>query len=185
MKYPFLPLAIIAISVPGTGYAEDTQIVEMAIEVAKAKGIEPVPLVSILKQESGDPKRGFALNPYALNVKGRSYYPASKSEAYAIIHEAMISGKNSVGVGLGQVEWLYHAESFDSYWDALGVEKNLDVTSDYLKKMLKRCGGNYACAVGSYHNMNKKVGYEYLSYVAKRCRDLYSQKECEVLDEKY
>lgn len=157
-------------------------IIQMVDRKAKQVGIPSFIVVSVISHESGDPKNEFFINPNALNIKGRSYYPATKSKAYALIVNALTEGKDSVGVGIGQVEWKYHDRSFVSLWEALDPEKNLDVTLGYLKEMIEYCDGVYSCGVAAYHNRNKSIGKKYLGFVARRCVALYGDKKCEVLD---
>lgn len=165
--------------------ASDADLVKMIEDIAVRESVEPYLAVSIISHESGNPKHNFSINPYALNIKGKSYYPKSKSHSYELIHKAILDGFDSVGVGLGQVEWKYHSNSFKSYWDALDPQKNAEVTSKYLRAMISRCGGNVACGVASYHNMNRPVGEKYLALVARRCEALYGVEKCKELRNGY
>lgn len=64
---------------------------------AGAEGTGPPPRLveAIARQESG-------LNPLAVNVAGKSYYPGTRAEAEAIIREAQTAGL-SFDVGMMQV----------------------------------------------------------------------------------
>ncbi|HAS8195768.1 TPA: hypothetical protein I7682_17960 [Vibrio vulnificus] len=158
------------------------QLVHNKSRVAK---LNPKIVMSVVSHESGDPSKGFAPNPYALNIEGRSEYPENRVEAYRMIVQSLIRGNRTVGLGLGQVEWAYHSDKFDSYWDALDPEKNIDVTISYLNQMKVRCKGSVACMVGSYHNMTPSIGHAYLERVAKRCSAMFGRNNCGELYETY
>ncbi len=162
--------------------AEQDYLYSVIANAAIVREIDPVVLESVITQESGDPQNAFRLNPYALNIKGLSVYPVNKIEAYRRIVKELAKGTDSVGVGLGQVEWRYHSSSFNSLWDALDIHKNIAVAADYLAEMYKRCKGDTTCAVATYHNRNKEIGLKYARYVAMRCVARYPQSECEVFD---
>lgn len=163
----------------------NSDLFSMIERISNQENVAPFLMISIMTHESGDPRNNFKLNPYALNIKGKSYYPSSKKEAYTIIHHAMMDGYNSVGVGLGQVEWIYHSHSFKSYWDALDTEKNTEVSVKYLRDMIQYCDGDLACGVASYHNKNKSIGSKYLSFVARRCSALFGDEQCKELHDGY
>ena len=60
----------------------------------------PAPLVeAIARQESG-------MNPLALNVAGKSYYPATREEAEQLIRKAIAAGQ-SFDVGTMQTNALH------------------------------------------------------------------------------
>ncbi|WP_114708997.1 transglycosylase SLT domain-containing protein [Vibrio cholerae] len=162
-------------------------IVDLLTDSAVDHGIPPEVLISLATHESGDPNKNFKINPYALNVKGRSVYPSSKVDAYKRIIKEVIDGKDSVGVGVGQIEWKFHSSSFGSYWEALDVHNNVNATTSYLKKMYKEfCRSkSFSCAVAAYHNRNKDVGKTYLSKVIYQCVRLYGEKSCEPLTEPF
>lgn len=64
-----------------------------------ALAAEPAPLVeAIARQESG-------LNPLAVNIAGKSYYPATREEAAQLIQRAIAAGQ-SFDVGKMQINSL-------------------------------------------------------------------------------
>ncbi|MEH6454910.1 MAG: hypothetical protein V7749_01180 [Cocleimonas sp.] len=137
-------------------------------EIAKEKGVDPLVFAAIILHESGDPKRYCVINPYALNLGGFSYYPNSKLEAYKMLIEAVMRGENQLGVGAGQIEWVWHKDKFNSLWDALNLDKNLNESAIYYSKMIELCDGESWCGVGKYHNRDPKIGLAYSSKVKKK-----------------
>ena len=118
-----------------------------------AEPITPPKLVeAIARQESG-------LNPLAVNVAGKSYYPATKEEAENIIRQAQAAGK-SYDVGIMQI---------NSWWiERLGIEpfSLLErATNEHwgkwiLKEEITRHGLNWQ-AVGKYHSPVPERGRRY------------------------
>lgn len=173
---------------PALAMSDSTpNIMDVLTESAKQNGIPPQVLISLATHESGDPNNNFAINPYALNVKGRSVYPKSKVDAYKRIMKEVVAGKDSVGVGVGQIEWKFHESSFASYWDALNIQNNVDATTAYLVKMYRDfCRSkSYSCAVAAYHNRNRDIGRTYLSKVVSQCVRLYGEADCASLKEPF
>ncbi|MCR9909683.1 transglycosylase SLT domain-containing protein [Vibrio campbellii] len=176
-------LAMCCLAVSSSVFSES--LTELVYDTANRYGLNPVVFHSMITQESGDPKNGLSLNPNALNIGGLSKYPASKEEAYELILNALGEGHDTVGVGLGQVEWRYHSDKFFSLWEALEPEKNIDVAAGYLKEMVKYCKGNIACGVGAYHNRTYSIGKGYVSLVANKCERLYGKDKCAELRQGY
>ncbi len=123
---------------------------------APALAAEPIPplklVEAIARQESG-------LNPLAVNVAGKSFYPVTREEAESIIREAQAAGK-SYDVGLMQI---------NSWWiDRYGIpaEKLLDpvFNAEWGKKILteeiSRNGLSWQ-AVGKYHSPDQERGRRY------------------------
>lgn len=113
----------------------------------------PAPLVeAIARQESG-------LNPLAVNVAGKSYYPTTREEAERLIREAIAAGK-SFDVGKFQI---------NSWWlDRFGIDpvSLLDpgVNEAWGKRILAeeiaRHGLNWK-AIGKYHSPDPERGRQY------------------------
>ena len=118
-----------------------------------AEPITPPGLVeAIARQESG-------LNPLAVNVAGKSYYPATREEAERLIREAIAAGK-SFDVGKMQI---------NSWWmNRFGIDPvsllNPDVNEAWGKRILAeeiaRHGLNWQ-AVGKYHSPDSERGRQY------------------------
>ena len=126
----------------------------LLVPLYKADAQEPPPnlVEAIARQESG-------LNPLAVNVAGKSFYPASREEAESIIKAAQAAGK-SYDVGLMQINswWI------DRY--NISAEKLLDpaFNAEWGKKILadeiSRHGLNWQ-AVGKYHSPDTERGRQY------------------------
>ena len=137
-------------------------------DVAEKRGVDPLVFAAIILHESGDPKSNWVINPYALNLGGFSYYPIDKMEAYKLLIEAVIRGEKQLEVGAGQIEWVWHKEKFNSLWDALDFDKNLNESASYYADMIKLCHGESWCGVGKYHNRDPKIGLAYSSKVKEK-----------------
>jgi hypothetical protein len=146
----------------------DELLYQKIFDVADEKGVDRLVFAAIILHESGDPKSNWSINPYALNLGGFSYYPENKMAAYRLLIEAVIRGEKQLGVGAGQIEWIWHKEKFNSLWDALNFDKNLHESADYYADMIKLCGGESWCGVGKYHNRDPKIGLAYSSKVKEK-----------------
>ena len=111
---------------------------------------------AIARQESG-------LNPLAVNIAGKSYYPATREEAEQLIQKAVAAGQ-SFDVGKMQV---------NSWWmDRLGIDplSLLDPATNerwgkwILAEEIARHGLNWK-AVGKYHSPDPERGRQYAWYV--------------------
>lgn len=158
---------------------------DLVYSTAGRYGLDPIVFHSLITQESGDPRKDLSLNANALNIGGISKYPSSRDEAYEMILTALGDGHDTVGVGLGQVEWRYHSNKFPSLWDALDAKRNVEVAAGYFKEMVEYCKGNVACGVGAYHNRTRSIGRGYLALVANKCERLYGEHECAELRQNY
>ena len=107
---------------------------------------------AIARQESG-------LNPLAVNIAGKSYYPATREEAEQLIQKAVAAGQ-SFDVGKMQV---------NSWWmDRLGIDplSLLDPATNerwgkwILAEEIARHGLNWK-AVGKYHSPDSERGRQY------------------------
>ena len=113
----------------------------------------PAPLVeAIARQESG-------LNPLAVNIAGKSYYPATREEAERLIQKAIAAGQ-SFDVGMMQVNnWWMERFAIDPF-SLLDPATNERWGKWILAEEIDRHGLNWK-AVGKYHSPDPERGRQY------------------------
>jgi hypothetical protein len=123
-----------------------------------AKREPPAQLVeAIARQESG-------LNPLAVNIAGKSYYPATREEAERLIRDALVAGK-SFDVGVLQINsWWMERLAIDPV-SLLDPATNERWGKWILAEEIARHGLNWK-AVGKYHSPDPERGrvYAWLVY---------------------
>ena len=113
----------------------------------------PMPLVeAIARHESG-------LNPLAVNVAGKSYYPATRQEAEAVIQAAQAVGR-SFDVGLMQVNNWWMERYGIPPASLLDPAVNRALGEWILAQEIARHGFNWR-AVGRYHSPDEERGRRY------------------------
>ena len=121
---------------------------------AHAAGLEPpAPLVEAIgRQESGQ-------NPLAINVAGKSFYPATREEAEQLIQKAVAAGQ-SFDVGTLQVNsWWMKKFNIDPV-SLLDPAINEQWGKRILAEEIARHGLNWK-AVGKYHSPDEERGRQY------------------------
>jgi len=111
------------------------------------------PLVeAIARQESG-------LNPLAVNIAGKSFYPATREEAERLIRKAIAAGQ-SFDVGKMQINswWMEHY-AIDPF-SLLDAATNEHWGKWILAEEIARHGLNWK-AVGKYHSPDPERGRQY------------------------
>lgn len=107
---------------------------------------------AIARQES-------SLNPLAVNVAGKDYYPATRQEAEAIIEAARSAGKN-YDVGLMQINrWWIERHGIPPA-SLLDPDVNRQWGVWILEQEIARHGFNWR-AVGKYHSPDEERGRQY------------------------
>ena len=118
----------------------------------KAQEPPPALVKAIARQESG-------LNPLAVNVAGKSYYPATREEAERLIREAIAAGK-SFDVGKMQINsWWMERLALDPF-SLLDPATNERWGKWILAEEIARHGLNWK-AVGKYHSPDPERGRQY------------------------
>ena len=113
----------------------------------------PAQLVeAIARQESG-------LNPLAVNIAGKSYYPATREEAERLIRQAIAAGQ-SFDVGKMQINsWWMERYAIDPF-SLLDPAINERWGKWILAEEIARHGLNWK-AVGKYHSPDPERGRKY------------------------
>lgn len=121
-------------------------------------------LMAIAKTESN-------FNLWAINVRGKSYFPKSKAEALRIAKDAFQKRK-SFDVGLMQINVWWLKKYNISLETALEPQNNIILGAFILKYEISRHGLNWK-AVASYHtpvSKNPQRGKRYASMVIRNLR---------------
>ena len=128
-------------------------VLPLAVSAAAEETRPPAWLIeAIARQESG-------LNPLAVNVAGKDYYPATRQKAEAIIAAAQASGK-SFDVGLMQINrWWIERHNIPPA-SLLDPEVNRAWGVWILEQEIARHGLNWR-AVGKYHSPDEERGRQY------------------------
>ena len=129
-------------------------VIGLFVPLYKADGQEPPPelVKAIARQESG-------LNPLAINIAGKSHYPATREEAEGLIREAVAAGK-SFDVGKMQINsWWMERFSIDPF-SLLDPAVNEAWGKRILTEEIARHGFNWQ-AIGKYHSPDRERGRRY------------------------
>jgi len=124
----------------------------LPFSTAEAEEPPPALVTAIAKQESG-------LNPLAVNIAGKSHYPATREEAERLIREALAAGK-SFDVGKFQINnWWMKRFAIDPF-SLLDQDVNEAWGKRILAEEIARHGLNWQ-AVGKYHSPDPERGRRY------------------------
>ena len=117
------------------------------LRAADRYDIPPGILYAVGLTETG--KKG-SLQPNALNIEGKAYFPASRSEALAKVEEARRQGKVLIDLGCMQINHHYHASHFRGVNDMLDPRQNVDYAARFLATLHAR-HETWSMAVARYH----------------------------------
>lgn len=95
------------------------------------------------------------LQPYALNIEGKSVITESSGAAMKEFRVARRKGKILVDLGCMQVNHHYHGMNFASPDEMLDPEKNIIYAARLLKSLYVK-KGDWAAAVALYHASPRK-----------------------------
>jgi soluble lytic murein transglycosylase-like protein len=132
----------------GPGLASSNNICER--EMVAAAADEGIPLGVLYAVGLTETGRKGQLQPYALNVEGRSVLAASRDEALKEFRQARNEGKKLIDLGCMQINHHYHGKEFRSVADMLEPRGNVQYAARFLRE-LKAREGSWAMAVARYH----------------------------------
>ena len=134
-----------------------------AASAERAAGLPPGLLHAIGLRESGrrDPATGRVQpSPYAIDVDGAGYFPATREEAIATVADAQRRGARFIDVGCFQIDLRYHPMAFASLDEAFDPAANAAYAARYLAS-LHATYGSWPQAVAAYHSAAPAVGGPY------------------------
>jgi soluble lytic murein transglycosylase-like protein len=119
---------------------------EMA-RAARANGIPLNVLYAVGLTETGH--KG-ALNPFDMNVDGRTVVSASLAEALAKFSAERAKGARLIDIGCMQINERWHAADFQSLTDMFDPARNVRYAAGFLKELRQR-EGSWTLAVARYN----------------------------------
>ena len=90
------------------------------------------------------------LQPYALNIEGKSRFTGNRRAALAIFETAYRRGARLIDVGCMQINHHWHREQFSSLSEMFDPRHNVAYAARFLRK-LRRREGSWTLAVARYH----------------------------------
>jgi soluble lytic murein transglycosylase-like protein len=117
------------------------------IRASRQHGVPIAVLYAVGLTESG---RRSSMQPYVLNIDGRSQDAASVREALMHFEEARRRGAKLIDLGCMQINHYYHGHRFESVEAMLDPVKNVDYAARFLKELRGR-EGDWTRAVARYN----------------------------------
>ncbi|WP_245445641.1 transglycosylase SLT domain-containing protein [Metarhizobium album] len=138
-----LVLGISTSDAQASGNACEREIQAAAVRYGIPEGI----LYSVGLTETG---RKGSLQPYALNVEGKTYFPRTESEALKQFQAARAGGAKLIDLGCMQINHHFHGENFASVQDMLDPRRNVQYAAKFLRNLHDR-HQTWTMTVARYH----------------------------------
>jgi hypothetical protein len=119
-------------------------------EMAAAAEAEQVPLGVLYAVGLTETGRKGSLQPYALNIEGKSVFAPTKEDALAEFSRARRKGKKLIDLGCMQINHHYHGKAFGSASAMLEPGDNVRYAARFLRELRQR-EGSWTMAVARYH----------------------------------
>jgi soluble lytic murein transglycosylase-like protein len=119
-------------------------------EMVRASSKHSVPLNVLYAVGLTETGRAGSLQPFALNIEGRSAFGANLADAVQYFKAARKNGAKLIDLGCMQINHHYHAEHFASVEEMFDPKKNVEYAALFLKQLRKR-EGSWTLAVARYN----------------------------------
>ena len=120
--------------------------------IAAEQGIPKKLLYAVAMVESRRFYKGKARPwPWTLNVSGKPYFFKTKKQALRKLNREVQAGNMNVAIGIMQIYWRYHKNSFDRPGDILEPYANVSYGASYLRRLYIK-HGNWITAIGKYYS---------------------------------
>ncbi|MBX3579375.1 MAG: transglycosylase SLT domain-containing protein [Rhizobiaceae bacterium] len=119
-------------------------------EIVRAAELYDVPVGILYAVGLTETGRKGSLQPNALNIEGKTLFPATPQAAVAAIEKARRKGAKLIDIGCMQINQHYHGDQFRSVNEMLNPRLNVDYAARFLVD-LKRRHDTWSMAVARYH----------------------------------
>jgi len=134
-------------------------------------------LLSMSLTESGRRiKNGeFVSWPWTINKKGKGKFFDNKITAINYVEKYTKKGKKNIDLGCMQVNYMYHPNAFNNFYEAFNPDKNVEWAAVMLKSLYNKFG-SWESAVGYYHSYRNSKRKKYSKKVFNTLASLKNQK---------
>ena len=119
-------------------------------EMIAAAAAENIPLGVLYAVALTETEYEKSLQPYALNIEGKTYFERNATDAVRRFRFARAQGAKLIDVGCMQINHHYHGEHFRSVEQMFEPHRNVQYAAKFLKQLRAR-EGNWTMAVARYH----------------------------------
>ena len=119
-------------------------------EMARVSAEYGVPLGILYAVGLTETGRRGSLQPFAMNIEGRSAFPVDLAEALEEFEEARDEGAKLIDVGCMQINHHYHGDQFGSVREMFEPRRNVEYAARFLTR-LRQSEGSWTMAVARYH----------------------------------
>ena len=141
-------LAAMAVFICSAAQAAGQSVCER--EMTRAAARYEVPLGVLYAVGMTETGRRGSLQPYAMNIAGRSHFAGSVAEAVDEFSAARSRGVRLIDLGCMQINHHYHGEQFASVEAMLDPGRNVAYAARFLRELRER-EGSWTMAVARYH----------------------------------
>lgn len=129
-------------------WAADASLCEQ--EMLRAAARYDVPLGVLYAVGMTETGRKGSLQPYALNIAGKTVFASSAREAAATFRQSRLQGIRLIDLGCMQINHYYHGGEFQNVEEMLVPARNVDYAAKFLGQLRTR-EGSWTMAVARYH----------------------------------
>jgi hypothetical protein len=140
--------AILAIAWFNPASAADTEVCER--EMVRAAQVNDIPLNVLYAVGLTETGHRGTLNPFDMNVDGRTVSSASLNEALEKFAAERARGAQLIDIGCMQINHHWHAADFHSVADMFDPSRNVRYAANFLKELRTR-EGTWTLAVARYN----------------------------------
>jgi soluble lytic murein transglycosylase-like protein len=141
-------LATASFDAPGHAAAADNQVCER--EMARAAQVNDIPLNVLYAVGLTETGHRGTLNPFDMNVDGRTVSSASLAEALGKFNAERARGAKLIDIGCMQINHHWHAADFHSVTEMFDPATNVRYAANFLKELRAR-EGTWTLAVARYN----------------------------------
>ena len=116
-------------------------------EAARRYDIPLAVFYAVGLQETGGPN---GLQPYSLNIDGRSFVGSSLADGLTAFEGARRNGAKLIDVGCMQINFRWHGDHFASVQEMFDPARNVDYAAKFLRDLRAR-EGTWTLAVARYN----------------------------------
>jgi len=140
-------------------------------------GIPDNLLLSMSLTESGKKiKSGeFISWPWTINRKGKGKFFDNKITAINYVEKYTKKGKKNIDIGCMQVNYMYHPDAFNNFYEAFDPDRNVEWSAKMLKSLYTKFG-SWESAVGYYHSYRESKRKKYSLKVFNTLASLKNKK---------